>query len=119
MAKIQPFRDGTLQDRTQLRVRLNELVQAVNQTALRFSTRRIANVQVGMQIVTASPGFTVGAIAMGGVNSTTGGSNPGQAPWISNWVQQPDGRITFYVNALAAAPALYSVNVIFFEQETS
>lgn len=117
MASLQPFRDGTLQDRTQLRVRLNELVKAINESSLRATARRIANVQTGMQVVTASPGFTVGAIALGGVTPTNGGAKPTAAPWLDDWRQQPDGKITFLVAGLAAAPALFAVNVIFYEQE--
>jgi hypothetical protein len=119
MAKLQPFRDGTLQDKTELRIRLNEVVKAINETSLRVSSRRIANVQSGMQVVTASPGFTVGAITLGGVNPTNGGAKPTAAPWLNDWVQQGDGRITFIVSGLGAAPSLYSVNVVFYEQEPS
>ncbi len=119
MANLQPFRDGTLQDRTQLRIRLNEVVKAINEVSLRVSARRIVNVQAGMVVSTASPGFTVGAITLGGVNPTNGGAKPTAAPWIDNWVQQPDGKITFVVAGIAAAPSLFSVNVVFYEQEAA
>lgn len=119
MANLQPLRDGTLQDRTQLRIRLNEMVKAINEASLRVSTRRIANVQTGMTVSLAPPGFTVGAIVLGGVNPTNGGAKPTTAPWIDNWVQQPDGKITFTMGGLAAAPSLFAVNVVLFEQEAA
>ena len=119
MAKLQPLRDGDLQDRTRLRVRLNEVIDALNASAAQTSMRRIANVQAGMQVVTAGPGFSVGAIVLGGVTATNGGSAPTASPWIDNWMQQPDGKITFRIGGLAPAPALYSVNVVFFESEAT
>jgi hypothetical protein len=119
MAKLQPLRDGDIQDRTRLRVRLNEVIDALNGSAAQTASRRIANVQAGMQVVTAGPGFSVGAIVLGGVTATNGGAAPTVAPWVDNWAQQPDGKITFRVGGLGAAPSLYSVNVVFFESEAT
>lgn len=116
--RIQPLRDGTIQDRTQLRLRLNELIEKVNETASRWVARRIPNVQTGVTVTLASPGFNVGAITIGGVNPTAGAAIPTVAPWVSNWVQQTDGRITMAIGGLAASPALFAVNLVLFEQET-
>ena len=119
MARLQPLRDGDLQDRTTLRTRLNEAFQRLNDNAARWATRRIPNVQTGMQVIAASPGFTVGAVTIGGVNATNGGAKPTAAPWIDDFTQQTDGRITFTVGGLGAAPSLYAVNVIFYEAEAA
>jgi hypothetical protein len=78
----------------------------------------VPNVQKEMTVTIVSPGFNVGAITLGGVNPTTGTPIPATAPWVSNWVQQSDGRITLTVGGLNAAPALYAVNLVLFEQVT-
>ncbi len=117
MAKIQDFRDETLKDATAMRVRLNELVARVNESSLRVKTLRIPNVQAGVTLTIASVGFSVGAITIGGVNATAGASLPTAAPYVSNWVQQADGRITCTIGGLAAFPALYAVNLVLFEAE--
>lgn len=112
--KLQPFRAETLADPTALRLRLNEMVRALNETATRVQHRRIPSVQSGMTINIASPEFTVGAVLVGGVSSTSGGAVPTAAPW-ADWVQQGDGSLRISIGGLAAAPSQYAVNLVLVE----
>lgn len=114
MARLAPFRDETLRNQTEMRLRLNDLVTRVNETATQVQARRIPNVRAGQQITISAPGFTVGAILLGGVQRIDDGAAPSAAPWAS-WSQQTDGRILVTVNGLAAAPALYSVSLVLLE----
>jgi len=118
MAKLQPYRDETLKDPVNFRVRLNEMVNTLNDSAGRWVAKRLQNVQAGVQVLLPNLGFTVGAIVVGGCNSTNGGAAPTSAPWC-NWTQLQDGRISFTVQGLAAFPALYVVNIIIFEGEAA
>lgn len=119
MQKVQPFRDETMKKPEDLRVRLNELVDTVNDGPKRWRAMRIPNVQREMKVVLADPGFPVGAIVLGGITPTNGGAIPTAAPWVSDWVQQADGRITLTVKDLSSGGKTYVVNLVLFEGEAS
>lgn len=117
MARLQPFRDETLKQPEQFRIRLNEVVKRVNDASLRVRTLRIPNVQAGVTVTLSNPGFNVGAVVLGGVNATAGAAAPTAAPWVKEWVQQGGGEITCTIGGLAAFPAIYAVNLVLFEAE--
>lgn len=112
--RLQPFRDDTLKDAKAFRIRLNELVDAINSQTVGVAVVPLNNVQAGMTATLASPEFTVGAISIGTVRSTSGGAAPTAAPWVT-WQQRPDGQVSVTVNGLAAAPALYFVSLVLHE----
>lgn len=113
--KLQPFRDETLRNPVDFRNRLNEMVRRLNETSLITKAIRVPNVQTGMVVTLANPEFTVGAITIGGVSSTSGGAIPTSAPWVADWQQLPNGSIRLGIGGLAAAPAQYAVNLVLFE----
>lgn len=116
--KIQPFRDETLTDPEAFRTRLNELTKELNRPQTSVRTMRFQNVRTDSAIVIEKPGLTVGAIVLGGVMPTHGGATPPTAaPWVSNWEQQADGRITLRVGGLAASPAAYAVSLVLYGTE--
>lgn len=111
MAKLAPFRDEVFKQADDLRIRLNELVSVVNDATTKLRHVRVANVQANVQVVIPAPGFTVGAIIIGGVRSTAGGASVTAAPWPADWMQQADGRITLTVGGLSGS-ALYAVDFV-------
>lgn len=117
--RLQPFRDETVRDPTQLRVRLNDAVEAINAQRGQWRAVRIPDVTTSTSIVLASPRFTVGAVVLGGVNATQGGAAPTSAPWVSNWTQLPDGRIQLSIGGLPTSLSAYSVNLVLFEAEAA
>lgn len=116
MAKVQPFRDESIEDRSAMRVRLNELVQVVNETRLDAKVLRVDNVTSTTTLTLPGPGFTVGAIVLGGLWSTKGVSVPTSAPWVSNWKQQQDGRITCTIGGLTSGQT-YAASLVLFGTE--
>lgn len=118
MANVQPFRDDTLKDATQMRVRLNQLVDAVNASPGQWSAIRVPNVQNGTPIVIKAPPFQVGSVVLGGITPTNGASALSVAPFV-NWSQLGDGRLSISVVGLGAFPALYSVNLVLLEGEAA
>jgi hypothetical protein len=117
MSKLSPVRDDTLKSPDATRVMLNTMVKAINgQTGSRTRVMRIDNVQAGMAVVLNSPGFTVGAAVVGGVSATNGGTAPVAAPYVERLEQLPDGRLSMTIGALPAAPSLYAVRLVLFEQ---
>ena len=118
MANVQPFRDDTLKDATQTRVRLNQLVDAVNGAPGQWSAIRVPNVQSGTPIVIKAPPFQVGAVVVGGVSPTNGGAALATAPF-ANWSQLGDGRLSISVLGLGSPPLLYAVNLVLLEGEAA
>lgn len=119
MTKMSPFRDESVRRPEDLRVRLNDMVSALNERAGQWRAVRVANVQDAMPVVLPNPGFTVGAVVMGGVNATNGALPPGTPPWVRDWTQQADGRITLTIGGLTSNGRLYAVNLVLFEGEAA
>lgn len=118
MSKLSPVRDDTLKSPDATRVMLNTMVKAINgQSGSRSRVMRIDNVQAAMQVILTAPGFTVGAAVVGGVSATNGGPSPTAAPYVEHLEQLPDGRLSLTIGALPAAPSLYAVRLVIFEQE--
>lgn len=118
MSKLSPVRYDTLKSPDATRVVLNAMVKAINgQSGSRVRIMRLDNVQAGMAVVLNSLGFTVGAAVVGGVSPTNGGPSPTAAPYVEHLEQLPDGRLSLTIGALPAAPSLYAVRLVFFEQE--
>lgn len=117
-ATIPEFRDDTVRDPTTLRLRLNQLVKRTNEVGPRFKTVRLPTVMTGQSIVLQSPGFTVVAVTLAGVNRIDAGAALATSPWVS-WFTQQDGTVNVSINGLAALPAKYAVNLVLFEGEAT
>lgn len=114
MPRIPPIRTEAVKDASALSIRLNDIVDIINDIPPRFVVRKVANVQAGVRVSLPFPGFTVGAVVFGGCKATSGGGVPASTPWI-DWTQQGDGSVSFFVSNLPAFPALFVVYVVLFE----
>lgn len=116
--KLQPFRDDTLKDPKATQIRLNEMVKAINAQPLASRCFRIPNFQPGNTIQLTSVGFQVGAVLLGGIWATAGGTAPTAAPYVSSWRQAPDGSINVLLGGVPSASLTpYSVVLVVLEAE--
>lgn len=116
---VPEFRDDTMQDPAQLRLRLNQLVKAVNAQTPRFKVMRFASVTNQNVLIVPNPGFPVGAIVLGQFK-TTDGSTPSlgnKTPTVS-WFTQPDGQLNVTLGYLTS-PERWTVTLVLFEGEGS
>ena len=103
-------------DAKAMRLRLNEVVRAINEAPKRWRTFRIPQIFNQEYVSIPRTEFVVGAIVVGGVQPLNNSTAPSAAPWCG-FNQLPDGSITVVIYGLGSRPNLYAINLILCEAD--
>lgn len=121
--KLQPIRDDNVTDPKALRLRLNQMVTALNAPQSNHAVQVLPSVVPGQSVILQNPGFPVGAIVLGGVRRVDGGAlQTTSAPWLY-WSQLGDGTLQVSLYGLTTTnpptPAKYEISVVLMERSAA